>query len=340
MKNFILVVSSIAITYIVFESVFVLVGSSPYQHGRVAEFQWIGQNPLRGWVNRSNFKHGDTFSTDARGLRNVELASNGSETIVCMGDSGTFGTWDDGTWPRFPDYPGELQKRLNPEQFKVVNAGVIGYTSSHLLRQYMLQIRKMHPSRIVIRVGFNDHSPAWDVRLAVREPTEFWKQLLLYKMSSTFTVQTAVTLRLAFKAPRAGLEPWNDIDQFRFHLEALITNARKDGVQVILLDYPIRPAGFPKRDDGKPFPEKIWGVKNHEELIRLHSQYNREIKLTSERMRVPLVQTGHLLEDIGRAGFTSTDIVHPGPEGYRLIAEELSAFIKANPLNVQSGSRP
>lgn len=325
-QNAILVIASLLMTYCIFESVFVLIGVSPYQRGRVGAFQWIAQDPMRGWVNRPRFKH-DEFSIDERGFRIVAPIRDARETIVCMGDSGTFGTWDDGAWPRFPDYPSVLQQLVDPASFRVLNAGVIGYTSSHLLRQYMLQVRKLEPSLIIVRVGFNDHSPAVDVRQSVHEPAEAWKRFLIYKMGTTFTVQTAMKLRLAWKDPTRGQEPWNNLEQFRHNLEALITNARKDKVRVILVDYPIRPLHFPARIEGKKFPEEIWGVKNHSELLDLHRAYEEEIYAIADRLGVTLVRTRRVLEDQNKSGFTGTDIVHPAPEGYRLIAEALAIEI-------------
>ncbi|MBL8018105.1 MAG: SGNH/GDSL hydrolase family protein [Leptospirales bacterium] len=327
LQNLSLVFFSVFLTYFVVEIVYSLSGYSVYRRGK-AVFQWLVYDSIQGWMNLPHYNHDGNFRIDRNGFRIVERAPVlADQTIVCLGDSGTFGFWADGTWPRFPNFPDKLQESLDARTYRIVNAGVIGYTSSHILRQYMVRVRKLKPHTIVIRIGFNDHSPSWDIRRAVRDPDSSFKRFLIYSMGSTFTVQTAVTLKQIGEPDRAMEIPWNTISQFKENLTRLVDYARADGVRVVLLDYPIRPPAFPGRVDQSKFPTMGWGVRDYQSLLELHRPYTEAIREIAQVKQVPLIETAPELESRQQEGFSETDIVHPNEKGYSLIAKAVARFL-------------
>ncbi|MBL8018104.1 MAG: SGNH/GDSL hydrolase family protein [Leptospirales bacterium] len=327
-KNLLLTFASVLLTYLLVEIVYSLAGISIYRRGEASGFQWVVFDPIGGWVNRPRYSHGDTFRIDSKGFREVPRPPGEAvRTLVCMGDSGTFGIWDDGAWPQFPDFPSRLQNLLPSD--RVINAGVIGYTSSHIIRQYKTRIRHLRPQIVILRVGFNDHSMVWDARGEIREPASALGRTLVYSLSRTFAVQTALTLQRVSGSTKEFETRWNDVSSFKENLEKLARYVSDDGAQLILVDYPIRPTSFPGRVDQKRFPVKLWGVRDYIELSALHRPYAEAILETGQRLSLPTVKTAPRLEEPAQAAFSSTDIVHPTARGYDVIAEMVAAMVRS-----------
>ncbi|MBL8018106.1 MAG: SGNH/GDSL hydrolase family protein [Leptospirales bacterium] len=335
-SNGALVVCSLLLTFALVEIVYSSIGLSIYRKGKVTgprwQWQWLVFDPIEGWVNRPKYKHDENFEIDVNGFRIVSgMANSAVRTVVCMGDSGTFGIWNDGEWIRFPSYPPKLQELLGID-WRVLNAGVVGYTSSHLLRQYMTRIRKLKnkPTYILIRTGFNDHKLEWDSRRAVREPVSPLKRTLLYNFGSTFTIQTAIALNN--RNPVAGTpgRRWHSLEEFKTNLEKLITYARADGVTPVLVDYPIRPASFPGLIPAGELPPDL-GVADYADLIRLHAEYNGAIVAVGRDTGTPVIETTHLLTDIRSQGFSSTDVAHPNARGMAIVAQQIASFLRSTP---------
>jgi len=97
--------------------------------------------------------------------------------VMCLGDSRTFGVWASQRNIQFNnDYPAVLQRRISASRpqggkpVEVINAGVIGYTAAHGLRQFITQGLDLSPSVIVIALGFNDILYSWDPALGLMSP--------------------------------------------------------------------------------------------------------------------------------------------------------------------------
>lgn len=77
-------------------------------------------------------------------------------TILCLGDSNTFGM---GAVPQ-RSYPARLevmlQTRWPQRQIRVINAGVPGFNSSNVLHQLLRSLREARPDVILVWVGVND----------------------------------------------------------------------------------------------------------------------------------------------------------------------------------------
>lgn len=81
------------------------------------------------------------------------------KTIVCLGDSITFG-YDNSTKMRsfkqvaIP-YPSELQTILGPN-YKVINSGNTGWQAKQTLEHLNSLVFKYHPDKVILMLGIND----------------------------------------------------------------------------------------------------------------------------------------------------------------------------------------
>lgn len=90
----------------------------------------------------------------------------GEVTILCVGDSHTFGLHV----PEALSYPAQLQNRLDPSgsHIGVVNYGVPGRNSAALRRALPAYLDEIHPDLVLILIGFND---SWNVDGTTDQPT-------------------------------------------------------------------------------------------------------------------------------------------------------------------------
>src|SRR5262249_43379420 len=99
---------------------------------------------------------GKRFETNELGLRDRALDDDRAPRILAMGDSCTFG------WSVEQDeaYPQVLQAMVDREagahRYRVVNAGVPGYTSYHGLLYLRDRGLALQPAVVVAGYGFND----------------------------------------------------------------------------------------------------------------------------------------------------------------------------------------
>jgi hypothetical protein len=106
-----------------------------------------------GMLNAPRRKMFYDFSTDAHGFRyEGGLASPkppGEIRVFCLGGSTTFGAEVPNQWT----YPQQLNDLFHDPKVKVINAGVGGYRSIHLLRYYEKYLRPLQPDIITIYCG-------------------------------------------------------------------------------------------------------------------------------------------------------------------------------------------
>jgi len=104
--------------------------------------------------------------TDARGIRipaspPIPSASPGqSFTIICLGDSNTFG-WDvDAEWAYPAQLAGLLRTQLRIPDVQVVNAGIPGYTSRQALAYLSRELLALHPEVVSFAFGIHEGVPS------------------------------------------------------------------------------------------------------------------------------------------------------------------------------------
>jgi lysophospholipase L1-like esterase len=257
-----------------------------------------------------------TYLVERHGFRGQEIAERkpeGVTRIVCMGDSGTFGSirapaeaeGEALTYFPIPSYVDALRERIVRQELddvEVINAGVIGYSSHHGLRQFMVQIRHLEPDVVTLRFGMNDVQRAWAPQHRTVEPENGLIRFLLYRFASWRTTRV---LLAAYTLPRFHAAPgtldWASRDEYTQNLEKIIERSRERGIRVLLMDYPVRPSRrWPKREEMQALIPKI-----------------------ASRHGVPFLETGpRLLADDAR-GFNASDGVHPNAYGAQLTADLL-----------------
>jgi lysophospholipase L1-like esterase len=230
-----------------------------------------------------------------------------------MGDSGTFGSirapaeagGEALTYFSIPSYVDALRERIVREglgDVEVINAGVIGYSSNHGLRQFMVQIRHLEPDVVTLRFGMNDVQRAWAPQHRTVEPENGLLRFLLYRFASWRTTRVllgAYTLPRFHPAP--GTLDWASLDEYTRNLEKIIERSRERGIRVLLMDYPVRPS-------------RRW--RKREEMQSL-------IPKIASSHGVPFIETTPWLLADGARSFNAEDGVHPNAYGAQLTADLL-----------------
>ena len=179
---------------------------------------------------------GKTFHTNALGLRDDEIVDDGRARILAIGDSCTFG-W--GVEQR-EAYPQVLQRLLDadrPGRYRVVNAGVPGYTSYHgrlYLRERGLALR---PDVVIAAYGFNDIAPAGDVIVALARQR---RRMPLLRLDDALldTSRLWRWLRWAtLRPPSPGLPLRSSPAQYGENMREIVRTARGGGAAVVLVNF-------------------------------------------------------------------------------------------------------
>jgi lysophospholipase L1-like esterase len=246
------------------------------------------------------------FRTNAIGLRDEEIADDGAVRILALGDSCTWG-WQ---VPQDEAYPQDLQRlldqRYGPHRYRVINAGIPGYTSYQgliFLRDVGLEL---HPAIVIIGFGFNDasHLPNIEASLArqralfrlIRIDDALLAHSTLWRWLRTQLGPAATTVsdHLAWFGPASAraeppTEPMVRVSpaQFVRNLTAIVDLCRTHGAKVLLLSF----AGSPRPE--QPYADAIGKV--------------------ATAMNVPLV-----VYDGPRI-----DLIHPAREGYAALSATL-----------------
>jgi lysophospholipase L1-like esterase len=299
---------------------------------------WTADDPIYGWKNRANFSYA-TFQTDADGFRRIaaNAPSDRRETVIaCLGDSSTFGLWTErdasGTGEpiaHWDSYPAELARILGDRApVRVINAGVVGYTSSHALRQLVLAVLPQAPDIITVRVGLNDQKLARFPRHRVSEPPSALGRALFYGSANLRLA------RLAMEASRSAavlLHDGNRLvlvspDRFAADLRRMAALSRDEGFELLLLDYPLRPRHLGEHERHRQVVAE-YGRSSVAEFYAVHEQYQSIVARVSREESIPLLLSAKVFDERGGEYFGETDFVHPNAAGSaelgRRIADEI-----------------
>jgi len=203
-----------------------------------------------------------TVRTDRNGFRGREPQPN-RRTVLCLGDSTVFGYRVEES----DSFPGRLQARLDSEDdsgggWRVINAGVPGYTSFQVRLLAERLVPRWRPDVIVVCVGNNE---AWPVNTSDRQidsDRATAARLTGLFSASRFLVWASETVRSEkpqpFVAPALdSAVPRVSPEEFADNLRAIAQLARAANAQLILLSPPVNLYWQPMRTD--LFPEwKQW----------------------------------------------------------------------------------
>lgn len=291
-------------------------------------WSWLVNDPILAWSNKPGH-HEEKLRINAHGFRGKEIQTTSSKSsirIVCLGDSGTFGIYKKAEGDvQFPSYPAKLEALLQKQNpsIEVINAGVLGYSSFHGIRQLMTQILPLNPNILLVRFGLNDHSYARHPVLKAQEPESPLAQFLLYTFYdwqwTRLTLQAYQQWQQATPHPpvfRATLE------EFESNIKRFAEIAHQHQIHVVFLDYPLRKPGTGHPPDGATLG--LLGVKNlHEKYVR-HQKYQNTLKKVVQQNELQLIETQTAFEQSSQAPFGPYDMIHPNEHGMALIAKQVA----------------
>ena len=247
-------------------------------------------------------------------------------TIVCMGGSSTYGT----SVSPAESYPAQLQFFLNQRQhgktFKVLNAGVPGWSLPHHLSRYIFDLRNRESAidLVVLYIGHNDMATnirSGDTLIGHTDSLQTYPASRPFWMTSRFLLWVISRIELAtgknfapthlndfaFRPQPVDrtVNPRN-LKRFRDELDLFLNILRNDGVSVLVV----------LQDTNGHFGSSE--KKNTFEVTR------QEIRSIAENNRVRVVDMHEVTQS--KAEFF-TDVIHMSPVGNEKRAKYLTSVI-------------
>lgn len=327
-KRVLLVLAGVILTTAILElALRILAGPDAFSRPFSPVGAWVVTDPVLGWRNKAGFRH-DAFLINSRGFRGPEptIKPRGS-TVVCLGDSGTFGVWvgDKDGRPdfRFDGYPEEL-RRIGQSYgiSQVINAGVIGYTTAAGLRQFITELVAFSPDIVTVRFGTNDHKVTTDLSRRISEPA--WRDpFYALTGSRLFRVGLETYRSLPGARSRRTNLRWVAPQEFETNLIRIIEEVRRSGAQILLMDTPLRPLRWGQgRISDSLFLDA--GYKSLADFYATHERYQRIQARVASIENVPLLQTqDELSSPRPPLHFGSREFIHPNATGARTLAQLL-----------------
>lgn len=184
---------------------------------------------LPGRVSKNRFR------TNELGLRGPPLADDGAVRILALGDSSTFG-WrvrDASTWPR--RLQALLDGRYGEGHYRVVNAGIPGWTSYQGLLWLRERGLALDPEIAIVSFGFNDASALGEVEKAIAVQRRIYPLVViddLLKRRSSFWRWARQEERV--EEPRPVRVP---PERYRHNLREITRLVRESGGHAMLLAF-------------------------------------------------------------------------------------------------------
>nr|WP_268239381.1 SGNH/GDSL hydrolase family protein [Sporolactobacillus putidus] len=217
--------------------------------------------------------------------------------IVCFGDSVTRGiTFVSGRFKIIREnYPALLQRFLGSGD-EVINKGVFNDNSDLLVRRLDKDVLQLHPDLVLINIGGNDCNFRWD-------------QVSLL--------------------PEEEHVPIVPLSRYLANIKILIEKISSSGaVPVVLSLLPLDPARY-YQSLMKRYSHSIghW-ISCCGGIEHWHGMYNRALKDLVRKMGVPVLDIRTAFKQKGNfSKLINEDGLHPSAEGYRALAEIVSAGI-------------
>jgi len=282
----------------------------------------VAPHPARGFALRAGFEDA-LYQIDGDGFRRGAPAPSGAPTWVCLGESTTFG-WGVGNGDT---YPAQLQALLaaNGNAVRVINAGVPSYSSAQVLR-YLEEIlaKGQKPDRVLVNILWNDiwYSTVlnWYPELLIYQQPPAWLSTLLHYSA---LLRAIVMKPLPAQSERVDRFNAEALAYYRDNLRAMLALAAKRGVAVALVEPPFSPDLLP--DEGlnefhirytKPF------------FLEVAAKYRAAMAEVAAEFGVPVIDHRLSLSKGGGSKQYFVDLLHPTPEGNRMIAEDVFASVR------------
>ncbi len=191
-------------------------------------------------------------SINTEGFRGPERNRNSERrTIVCMGDSVTYGVkveWED-------SYPAQLQFILDQNgdglKWEVINAGVPGHTSYQGM-MYLPDIMKLKPEIITLAYGLNDYleSSITDEKRGKLNTSSLTKASHYLHRLHFYNLLERLILNIRLKIH--GMNPGHvrrrvSPEEYYSNIRTMVEMIRREGIEPILVTQAIK-SGFNMRD--------------------------------------------------------------------------------------------
>lgn len=288
------------------------------------------KDPQLFWRFRRDFDTKSTLYSELNyhinsiGLRGSDLTPEKTGyRILALGNSCTFG-WgveNDRTWVK--ELENILARETDRKDIEVINGGIPGYTSYQGKLLFANELISLKPDMVLIMYAWNDHWPAG------RDISDSQQQLpsaIILKLQNSFSrlklyqLLRKVILSTTDQQKRIPIDDLTHErrvprQEFIDNLAVIIRLARDSGAQPVLVVPPI--TSFDPAN-----------LKRSQQLILLHGLYETDIRRTSERLNVPLVDL-QVKFDMHDDLFDepSVDPVHFNEKGHRLAAESIAEIV-------------
>ena len=297
--------------------------------------------------NAPRFKTWYDVQTDSNGFRySSDLPKEkpeGEVRIFSFGGSTTFSaeTSNAGT------YPQQLEDMIGEPQIRVINNGVNGYRSIHLLLNYKHLVRDFDPDIITIYSGWNDYEEFMYSYWKHKDPHghAFTSQMKMGKVPfADFALIWAGT-RLYYRFSQynrtiaqgpteeakkryitvAGKNGWQE--EYESNIQELITLAKADGVIPAIIIFPA-PEFENATQEIKNFSDKDLNMAGRWDGVVLFLKNIRRIQTDlAHKNNIPLIDVSVEFEKLNndyKAKFKLfTDKMHLTSEGNKLIAQTM-----------------
>ncbi|MBU1628141.1 hypothetical protein KKB18_12305, partial [bacterium] len=185
------------------------------------------------------------YSINSLGFRGNEFPSKKDKDkirIISIGDSSTFGFFLnlEDTYPKLLETV--LNDRVGEAKYEVINAGVMGYTSSQGRIYFEKILRQLQPDIMTFACGFNDVNKWFPDNYfkpeneLVFELKERLKYLAFYRLADKVVHKL---MGQYFGKPDIG--PRVSVEGYNKNIEKLMSLCEKDGIYLIIL-----PISFPE----------------------------------------------------------------------------------------------
>ncbi|MDC0206860.1 GDSL-type esterase/lipase family protein [Nitrospinae bacterium] len=290
-------------------------------------------------TNKYGFRYRDDLTKD-KPVGEIRIFSLGGSTTMGAESSNEM------------TYPQQLESMIGDPNVRIINTGVDGYRSIHLLHYYKEVIRELSPDIITIYSGWNDYEDSMMPYWKPRDPHvhALLSQIKVYqhpisKFALGFlTMKTYYRLRnfdrveiqtsdseIRMKSIE-GAKDHKWWEEYKTNIQDLISLAKSDGVTPVLIIFP-SPEFENAPLEAKEFSETDLNMAERWDGFVVFLGHIRSIlKELAKKNNVPIINVNQRFEkenpDFIKKFSYFVDRMHLTPEGNTLIAETMVAPIK------------
>lgn len=203
-------------------------------------------------------------TTNRFGLRGQNFSRPkplGSHRMMALGDSTTFGY---GVSPD-ENFVQDLQRELgDPEKTLMINAGVPGYSSFQNKVHWFDDLRKFSPDVVILaNPGINDLQDREQSDFDLQGPSQknVWLKKALFKSHFYLWFRKTLTESLRHKRQKTHAvvvkKLRNTPEAYRENLKAIVDDAKKQNLKIVLVYIPIQRMIFESEEDALRVPAEF-----------------------------------------------------------------------------------